>query len=69
MSTAMKQHPEQARPRRGRIDHRTAMRLAAEEYARVADAVAALAAADWAKPTDCPAWDVRQIVCHVVGMA
>jgi uncharacterized protein (TIGR03083 family) len=45
------------------------MRLAADEYARFADAVAALDAADWTKPTDCPAWDVRQLVCHVVGMA
>jgi uncharacterized protein (TIGR03083 family) len=65
----MTQQTQQPSPRRSRLDHRTAMRLAADEYARFADAVAALDAADWAKPTDCTAWDVRQLVCHVVGMA
>jgi uncharacterized protein (TIGR03083 family) len=56
-------------PRRTRLDRRTAMRLAADEYTRVADALAGLRAEDWDKPTDCPAWDVRQLACHVVGMA
>jgi uncharacterized protein (TIGR03083 family) len=67
MSTVMTQHVKES-PRRGRMDRRTAMRLAADEYARFADAVAELTDDDWTKPTQCPAWDVRQLVCHVVGM-
>lgn len=56
-------------PRRSRLERRTAMRLAADEYQRFADALAGLEPDDWAKPTDCPAWDVRQMACHTVGMA
>jgi len=55
--------------RRPVLERTTAMRLAATEYERVADAIAALSPDDWARPTDCPAWDVRQLCCHVVGMA
>lgn len=55
--------------RRSALDRRTAMALAAEEYRRFADTVAALDAADWKRSTDCPAWDVRQLTSHVVGMA
>lgn len=46
-----------------------AMRLAETEYQRVADAVDALRPDDWARPTDCPAWDVRRLVAHIAGMA
>jgi uncharacterized protein (TIGR03083 family) len=55
--------------RRPALKRTTAMRLAATEYDRVADAIAALSPDDWTRPTDCPAWDVRQMCCHVVGMA
>jgi uncharacterized protein (TIGR03083 family) len=51
------------------LDHRTAMRLARDEYDRMADTLAALADDDWTKPTACPAWDVREMGCHMVGMA
>jgi uncharacterized protein (TIGR03083 family) len=51
------------------LDHRTAMRLARDEYRRMADTLAALSPDDWTRPTDCPAWDVRQMGCHMVGMA
>jgi hypothetical protein len=51
------------------IDHKTAMRVAATEYDRMADALAQLNPDDWAKPTVCTAWDVRQLGCHMVGMA
>lgn len=54
---------------RPNIDNEDAMRLAAVEHDRFADAVAALGDADWARPTACPAWDVRQLVCHTIGMA
>ena len=43
------------------LDHRTAMRLAATEYRRMADFLAALEPDDWARPTECPGWDVRQM--------
>lgn len=51
------------------IERPIAMRLAETEYQRVADAVNALRPEDWARPTDCPAWDVRQLVAHIAGMA
>ena len=58
-----------AAPLRPAFDHATAMRLAAREYDRFADAVSSLALDDWTLPTDCPDWDVRRLVCHTVGMA
>ena len=51
------------------IERPTAMWLAESEYQRVADAVDALRAEDWTRPTDCTAWDVRQLVAHITGMA
>jgi len=51
------------------LDHKTAMRVAATEYDRMAEVLAELKPEDWAKPTACPAWDVRQLGCHMVGMA
>ena len=51
------------------IARSTAMRLAETEYQRVADAVDALTPDDWARPTDCTDWDVRQLVAHIAGMA
>ena len=51
------------------IERRTAMRLAETEYERVADAVDALRPEDWTRPTDCTAWNVRQLVAHIAGMA
>jgi uncharacterized protein (TIGR03083 family) len=47
----------------------TAKALAAAEYERFADVVVGLDADGWGRPTRCPAWDVRQLVCHVIGMA
>ena len=49
------------------IERPTAMRLAQTEYQRVTDAVDALRPEDWTRPTDCTAWDVRQLVAHIVG--
>jgi uncharacterized protein (TIGR03083 family) len=45
------------------------MRLAATEYGRVADLLQSLTPEDWTKPTDCPAWDVRALAAHMLGMA
>ena len=49
------------------IERPTAMRLAKTEYQRITDAVDALQSEDWSRPTDCTAWDVRQLVAHIVG--
>ena len=34
----------------------------------MADAVETLRPEDWARPTDCTEWDVRQLVAHIAGM-
>ena len=46
----------------------TAMRLAATEYQRFLDMLRSLAPGDWAKPTECPGWDVRAMAAHALGM-
>jgi uncharacterized protein (TIGR03083 family) len=51
------------------IERSTALRLAETEYQRVAEVVDALRPEDWTRPTDCTAWDVRQLVAHIAGMA
>jgi len=57
------------RARRSTLDRATADRLAATEYLRVHDALAALTAEQWSLPTPCPGWDVRALATHVLGMA
>lgn len=57
------------RPRTSALDRDTAMRLAETEYERVVALLDGLAPQDWAKPTDCPAWDVRAMAAHMLGMA
>jgi uncharacterized protein (TIGR03083 family) len=44
------------------------MRLAATEYDRCVEVFRSLGPAQWAAPTDCPAWDVRQMAAHMLGM-
>ena len=61
--------PANAELRHPAIDHQTAMRLAAIEYDRFAAVLEGLTASDWTQPTDCPAWDVRAMACHMLGMA
>ncbi len=67
MSTTMKPLTDDlVRPA---IDRRTAMRLARDEYRKMADTLDGLSAEDWTRATVCPDWDVRQLGCHMVGMA
>jgi uncharacterized protein (TIGR03083 family) len=49
------------------IGHREAMALAEIAYGRFADVAERLGPDDWARPTDCEGWDVRDLVGHVVG--
>lgn len=49
------------------LGHAEAATLAATENARFVALVRELADEDWSKPTDCPAWDVRQLTLHVLG--
>lgn len=57
-----------ALPRRAVLDRAVAMRLAAAENERFLSQLRRLQPADWSQPTDCPAWDVRSLAGHVVGM-
>jgi uncharacterized protein (TIGR03083 family) len=50
------------------IDRDRAMQLAATEYQRCAELLTSLDEADWAAPTECPGWDVRQMAAHMLGM-
>jgi len=56
-------------PRQSALPRPLAMRLAATEYDRCAEAFRLLSLAQWSLPTDCPAWDVRQMAAHMLGMA
>ncbi|MFP5371880.1 MAG: maleylpyruvate isomerase N-terminal domain-containing protein, partial [Actinomycetes bacterium] len=51
--------PALARPRPPALDRDTAFRLAATEYERFLAVLRDLDPADWSRPTECPAWDVR----------
>lgn len=49
----------------GRTD---AEHLAATEAGRMVKLLRALEPHEWARPTDCPGWDVRAMAGHVLGM-
>lgn len=55
--------------RRPALDRATAMQLAEVEYQRYLAQLQSLGPEDWARPTACPAWDVRQMATHCLGMA
>ncbi|HWF57678.1 MAG TPA: maleylpyruvate isomerase family mycothiol-dependent enzyme [Candidatus Dormibacteraeota bacterium] len=50
------------------LGHDTAMDLADAEYDRLLAVVDDLRGDDWARQTDCPAWDVNAMLGHVLGM-
>lgn len=56
------------RPLKSALDRKLAMRLAATEYQRFLDLLRSLDRDDWAKPTECPGWDVRATAAHTLGM-
>jgi uncharacterized protein (TIGR03083 family) len=51
------------------ISHDEWIALAAAEYRRINEVLAALPPAKWDAATDCPPWRVRDIVAHLVGAA
>jgi uncharacterized protein (TIGR03083 family) len=55
-------------PRAAALSRDTAMRLAATEYQRFLDLLRALSPGDWARPTECPGWDVHAMAAHALGM-
>ena len=56
-------------PRESALPRPVAMRLAATEYDRCAETFRSLRPAQWAMATGCPAWNVRQMAAHMLGMA
>jgi uncharacterized protein (TIGR03083 family) len=56
-------------PRKSGLARPVAMRLAAAEYQRFIEVLAALSPDDWSKPTECAGWDVRAMAAHALGMA
>jgi uncharacterized protein (TIGR03083 family) len=49
------------------LDHDEGMGLAATEYDRLIELVDRLDGEDWTRRTDCPDWDVREVVTHLLG--
>ncbi len=49
------------------LTHREAMDLQARELERTLAMLEGLNEADWARPTECPGWDVRAMYQHVLG--
>jgi uncharacterized protein (TIGR03083 family) len=68
MSTKSQTLTDRKNARRPQLDRDSAMRLAATEYARVADLLARLTPEQWSAQTDCPEWDVRAMAGHMLGM-
>jgi uncharacterized protein (TIGR03083 family) len=55
-------------PRKPVLPRPLALRLAAAEYDRCAELFRSLQPGQWSAQTDCPAWDVRQMAAHMLGM-
>ena len=49
--------------------HAEWMAAAETEYERLLGLLRSLSPQDWTSRTDCPEWDVRQVVAHLVGAA
>lgn len=50
------------------IEHDEAMGLAAVECDRLLAVADGLRERDWLRPTDCPAWNVKEMLAHLLGM-
>jgi uncharacterized protein (TIGR03083 family) len=69
MTALQSRQQETEKPRRPTLDHQRSMRLAATELDRFQAQLSRLQPADWRSATACPAWDVRAVSSHVLGMA
>lgn len=69
MITSALAAPVTTSPRRPVLPRALLMRLAADEYDRFVAGLRELGKDEWSRPTACAAWDVRAMVCHVLGMA
>jgi uncharacterized protein (TIGR03083 family) len=49
------------------LEHDEAMAIAAVEYQRLLELVDRFGPEDWARETDCPGWDVKDVVAHLLG--
>jgi uncharacterized protein (TIGR03083 family) len=49
------------------LEHDEAMAVAAVEYDRLLELVDRFGPDDWARETECPGWDVRDVVSHLLG--
>ena len=56
-------------PRESVLSRPVAMGLAVTEYDRCIEMFRSLRPAQWGMATDCPAWNVRQMAAHMLGMA
>jgi uncharacterized protein (TIGR03083 family) len=68
MTVQSHQHHDKKNPLRPQLDRAVASRVAATEYARVADLLDSLTPEQWSAATDCPGWDVRAMAGHMLGM-
>lgn len=68
MTTQLDTRSTKKHPRRPMIDKDVANQLAATEYQRVAELFGQLTPDQWKAATDCPAWDVRAMAGHMLGM-
>src|SRR2546427_7954382 len=50
------------------LGHDEAMRLAETEYERLLAVVDDLRGDQWSRQTDCPDWDVKDMIGHLLGM-
>jgi uncharacterized protein (TIGR03083 family) len=50
------------------IGHDEAMQLATVEWERLLSVVDDLQAEQWLRPTDCPDWNVKEMLAHLLGM-
>ena len=51
------------------LTHAEAVEMATVELERFLTLIESLAPVDWEQPTNCPLWNVRQVVAHVTGAA
>lgn len=68
MTTQLDTRSTRKHPRMPTIDRALAAQLAATEYDRVVELLAHLGPEQWSATTDCPAWDVRAVAGHMLGM-